>query len=580
MRWIHASSRRRLQYRDALPAALALAAVAMLAAPLGCGNSLAAPIPAAHGDDEAPRRGGTLRLASIADIRGLDPAGPPDGLSLGPLHLLFAGLVDYDEHARVVPDLADHWEVADEGRTYRFFLRPNVTMQDGAELTADDVKRSVERALHPATPDPFASYFSNIAGDAAYAAGKAEHLEGVTVEGRYVVSFRLEKPDAAFLMLLAMHTTRPTCASAGARYVDTWLPCGAGPFRLPPGGWQRGTSLRLVRHEGYFRPGQPYLDAVEWTFNMPALAQRMRFERGEIDVVRDLTHADTMRYVADARWKPLGVAEADNTIYGEAMNTRVAPFDRVEIRRAVAAAIDRTHYTMIQPTRMTALSQALPRSLDDFDASFEGQRYDYAAALEHMRAAGFPYDPATGAGGWPDPIDYVTYDQGVPALTAQILQQDLAKIGLRLRIKLVSWAAFLALQQREGAAAMSTGNWQLDFPDPSSVFDSLFATSAIAPDGSQNTAFYSNPRLDALLERAHGEMDPARRREAYREANRIVCDDAPWAFTFGYHMFVVRQPYVRGLVPHPVWPLDVSRTWLDRARDALPAHALGGGGPR
>jgi ABC-type transport system substrate-binding protein len=561
---------------DALAVALAASAAALLAAPLGCNGALPAPIEAAHGQDSPPVRGGTLHLASTADVRGLDPAGPVDGLSLAPIHLLFAGLVDYDERSRVAPDLADHWEVADEGRTYRFFLRPGVTMQDGNELGADDVKRSAERALHPATPNQNASYYANISGYAPYAAGKVDHLEGVVVEGRYVVSFHLDKPDATFLHLLALHTLRPTCRSAGARYVDTWLPCGAGPFKLPPDGWQRGTSLRLVRHEAYFHAGLPYLDAVEWTFNMPALAQRMRLERGEVDMTRDLTHAESARFLADARWRPLGTDEADATLYGESMNTRVPPFDNVEIRRAVAAAIDRRHYTLIQPTRMSPLTQALPRSLADYDAAFEGQRYDPAAALEHMRKAGYPYDPATGHGGWPDPIEYLTYDGGVPALSAQILQQDLAKIGLRLRIKMVSWPAFLTLQERAGASAMSQGNNLLDYPDPSSVFEPLFTTSAIAPEGSQNTAFYSNPRLDEIVARAHVEMDPATRRALYREANAIVCDDAPWAFTFGYHMFVVRQPYVRGFAPHPVWPLEVSRVWIDRAEDAL-GRALGGG---
>ena len=81
------------------------------------------------------RRGGTLHLASFADIRnGLDPVVSPDGLSAGPMHLIFAGLVDYDAQGRLVPDLAERWEVADGGRTYRFFLRRGVTMHDGGTL--------------------------------------------------------------------------------------------------------------------------------------------------------------------------------------------------------------------------------------------------------------------------------------------------------------------------------------------------------------------------------------------------------------------------------------------------------------
>ncbi|MGH7294066.1 MAG: ABC transporter substrate-binding protein [Polyangiaceae bacterium] len=561
---------------EAFAAGLALAAAVALFAPLGCDRGLSAPIPAAGGDD-APRRGGTLHLASFADLRGgLDPAGNVDGLSLAAIHLMFAGLVDYDVHGRVVPELAERWEVADAGRTYRFFMRTGVRMHDGEELTADDVKRSVERALNPSTPDGNATYFTNLEGYGPYAAGNAEHLTGVVVESRYVVAFHLVSPDSTFPYLLALHTLRPTCKSAGDRYSDTWLPCGAGPFKLLPGGWQRGTSLRLVRHDEYFRPGEPYLDAVEWTYNMKPVAQRLRFESGDLDLARELTQADVSRFLADPRWARLAINENDTRIYGEAMNTRIPPFDNVEIRRAVAAAIDREHYVLIQPSRMSPLLQALPGALAEVDPSFPAQRYDYAAALEHMREAGYPYDPATGKGGWPEPVDYLMYDLGIPALSSQLLQQDLAKIGIRLRLKMVSWAAFLAIQQREGGVAMSQGNWDMDYPDPSAVFDKLFTTESISPEGSLNPAFYSNPRLDEIVARAHLEVDESVRKALYREANAIVCDEAPWAFTFGYHFVDVRQPYVRGFAAHPVWTLDVSHVWLDRAGQALD-HALGGG---
>jgi ABC-type transport system substrate-binding protein len=552
----------------------AFSAAILATVPLGCGETLPAPIPALHGDDAVPRRGGTLRLASFQDIRALDPAGPTEGVALEIEHLIFAGLVDFDDHGRVAPELADHWDMDVAGRTYRFVLRQGVVMQDGEELTADDVKRSAERALHPTTPDPNASYFEGIVGYDAFTAGKADHLDGVAVEGRYVIAFHLEEPDATFLPMLAMRTLWPVCRTAGDRYTDRWLPCGAGPFKLLPGGWQPGTSLRLVRHDEYFRAGLPRLDALEWTFNMQHLSQRFRFEAGQLDLLRDVTQADQVRFAADPRWKPLGQVEPDTNVYGEAMNTRLAPFDNVEVRRAVAAAIDREHYRLLKPAYVTPLTQLLPPGLPGYDPEVEGQRHDYAAALEHMRRAGYPYDPLTGKGGWPKPIVYPLYDQGLLVFTAQLLQQDLAKIGLRIELHLVSFPAFLALQQRPGGAAMSQGNWAMDYPDPSSFFDPLFTTAAIGPEVSYNAAFYSNPRFDDLVARAHRDLDSGRRRALYREANRILCDEAPWAFAFSHHWFDVRQPYVRGLSLHPVWTVDATRAWIDRASDRL-ERALG-----
>jgi ABC-type transport system substrate-binding protein len=551
---------------DPLRAAAATAvaaAFATLVAPWGCTDRLPAPIAAEQGAGE-PRRGGTLRFASMNDIRTLDPAATSDGLTIDFVHLLFAGLVDLDRHGQVVPDLAERWEVTDGGRTYRFFLRSAVTMHDGAELTADDVKRSVERALHPTTPNPNASYFHSLAGYDAYAAGRSPHLDGVDVEGRYVVAFHLEEPDATFLPLLTGHSLRPTCKSAGDRYSDSWHPCGAGPFELPPDGWKRGTSVRLVRHDAYYRAGLPYLDAVEWTFNMAQLSERFRFEAGDLDVLRDLTQADQVRYASDARWAPLTTRDGDTRIYGESMNTRVPPFDNVEIRRAVASAIDREHVRLLKPAYITVVDQLVPPDIPGYDPSITGTRYDLAAALEHMRKAGYAYDPATGRGGWPQPIVYPVYDRGLLVYTAQLVQQDLAKIGLRIELRMVSWQAFLTLRQRPSGAAMSQGNWEMDYPDPSSFFEPLFTTGALPPAGS-NSSFYSNPRFDDLVERARHELDPGHRRKLYHAASDILRDDAPWAFAYSYHFFYVRQPYVRDFALHPIWSVgDLTTTWVDR----------------
>ncbi len=551
-------------------AALACAAIASVLLPLGCTGAPPAPIPAAGTSESAPRRGGTLHLASHLDVRNLDPAGPTDGLASQALTLMFEGLVDFDQAGQLVPGLAETWEVEDDGRSYRFHLRPSVRMHDGGELTASDAKRSIERALHPTTPSANASLFEGLIGYAEYAAGSAPHLDGVTVEGKYDVRFRLAQPDSAFLAMLAMPMMRPVCATAGDRYVDTWLPCGAGPFKLEPGGWARGTSLRLVRHDAYFRPGLPYLDAVEWTYNMSVQPQRYRFEDGELDMLMNPTQADFGRFTADRRWSVLSTTLVDNIVWGESMNTRMPPFDNVEIRRAVAAAIDREQIAMLDRVKISPMTQLLPRGVPGYDPAFPGQRHDETAALEHMRKAGYPYDPATGKGGWPHPIVYTTQDRTFNAYWAQLLQQQLARIGIRLELRLVTQPAYLALTQRAGASQMSIQGWSADYAEPSTFFDPLFTSAAIKADGTNNTAFYSNPRYDDLVARARRTIDPNVGRAIYREANEILCDEAPWAFSFAQHDLVMRQPYVRGFVAHPVWPFDVRRVWLDRTDTSLP----------
>jgi ABC-type transport system substrate-binding protein len=555
--------------------AAACAAIALaLSGSAGCSGDLAAPIAAAHPDDETPRRGGTLRLSSFGDLRGLDPPVVTDGLSAAAVRLIFAGLVEYDDEGNVVPELAERVETADQGLTYRFFLRQGVRFHDGEELTAADVKRSFERALHATTPNPSTTFYDKIEGLTAFAEKGGDHLDAIRVEGRYVVSIRLHEPDATFLQVLALTPLRIVCKSAGERYADGWSACGAGPFKLPPGGWDRGRSLTLVRHEAYFVPGLPHLDAVSWTFNMSLVAERLKFENGEVDLIRDLSQPDTTRFQADPRWMPFRAYESERTIAGEALNTEMPPFDNVEVRRAVVSAIDREHIVLVKPSNLRAAGRAIPPSITSFEPSAPAQTYDYAAALEHMRKAGYPFDPATGRGGYPGVISYVVYKQGLQEFTGQVLQQDLAKIGIRLELKVVSFPTYLALSRRRGRAAISPQSWSQDFPDPSSILEPLFTRASINDEDSSNAAFYKNAAFDDVLQRAHRELDPATRKRLYAEADRMLLDDAPWAFTYTYRFFDVHQPYVRGYHVHPVWQQAVARSWIDRAAAAV---ATGGG---
>jgi ABC-type transport system substrate-binding protein len=542
-----------------------LAQLAALLGLAGCDVEVAAPRAAAHPTDTAPRAGGTLRYASLGDIRSLDPARANDAVATSIIRLLFASLVEFDEQGHLAPELAERWDILDGGKHFRFFLRQDVQFHDGSRFTADDMKRSLERALAPDTPNPSASYFRNIIGYDSYVARKVPHLDGVEVDGSHILSIRLSAPDAAFLPLLTLPSARPVCPSAGSRFATDWHPCGAGPFQLRQGGWSKGRFVRVVRSDSYFVKALPYLDAIELHFLVNPSTQRFKFEAGELDFVRDLGHADTLRFARDRRWQPLITRGPDVDIYGESMNTEMPPFDNVEVRRAVAAAIDRKALVALRPLHLSVHTSAIPRSTPGFDPTFEGQTFDLARALEHMRRAGYPFDPKTGQGGYPHTLPYLVYPQGLFEKSGQLIQQQLARIGLRLELRLVSWASYLALTQRRRSVAIAPMGWQQDYPDPSGLLDPLFGSASINDTESSNSAFYRNPAFDALLARARGELDPQRRASTFRECNTILRDDAPWAFTVSHHAFEVHQPYLRGYAPHPVYHFNFARTWLDRA---------------
>ncbi len=540
---------------------------------LGCAKSeLPEPIKGAGATE--PRRGGIIKVATFGDIRTVDPANIADGLAPQVNQALFAGLVDYDSKANIVPDIAERWVVEDEGKTYRFFLREGVRFHDGDEVTADDVRRSTERALHPSAPNPDTGYYSSILGYDDFVAKKTEHLEGVAVEGKYVVVYRLKEADATFLRVLALQTLRPVCKSGGDRYVDTWHPCGAGPFKLEPAGWERGRQLTVVRHDGYFKPGLPYLDGMRWLFHANQTSQRFRFIQGDLDVLRDFLMPDLLRFQADERWKPYGVFDSDRQILGDSMNVEMPPFDNVEIRRAIACAIDREEMKLVRAANLRAANQLIPPGVFGHEKDLPGQRFDLAEALEHMRRAGYPYDPVTKTGGWPEVIPYLVYKTGLQEYTSQVLAQQLAKIGIRIEIRIVNYPTFMALRGRRNTTPLGPYFWQQDYPDAMSFLEPLFHSKSIADEDSTNTSFYKNPRFDELVDRAHKELDDARRKKIYDEAQSILIDDAPWAFTAYYRWYVQKQPYVRDYDPHPMWTHEATRAWLDRAAGPIGARAI------
>ena len=547
---------------------------AMTVALGGC-DALAPPL--GERREGPPQRGGVLNLANYGDVRSLEPAVSFDQVSLPVLQLLFTPLVDYDKNGRIVPLLAERLDVSSDGLRHAFKLREGVLFHDGEELTAEDVKRSIERALDPNTPCPAPSFYASIAGYGAFhdgkkdAAGKlafASDLAGVVVEGRYSLRIDLSEPDATFLPALTLYFLAPVCRSAGEKYAAAWnnQACGTGPFRLE--NWSASREISLRRHDGYFEPGLPYLDWIRWSLLVPPLSQRFRFEKGELDHLRQFGSHDMRAYRLDPRWQPFGQWEPPKAVEGVFLNTQMKPFDNVETRRAFAAAIDWPRVIASRPDTMVA-RQMLPPAVAGHDPDFEGQKYDPAKALDHMQKAGYPFDPATGRGGYPEPVTFVApTDTAIAESFAPILQQQLARIGIRMRIKQVSYTAFLAESSKRNRVALGYAGWSMDFPDASDFFEPTLSSDAIQEEETQNRAFFVSAEFDALLKRAHRELDPAARAAMYRRCEEIVRDEAPWAIGFHQRPYEIVQPYVHGYAVDAKHTADMRAVWIDQASRA------------
>ena len=411
-----------------------------------------------------------------------------------------------------------------------------VLFHDGAELTAADVKRSIERTLAPETPCPAPTFYASISGFEEFhngkkdAAGKvvfAPHLDGVVVDGRYALHIDLSQTDATFLPVMTLAFVAPVCKSAGEQYTREWgnHACGTGPFRLTE--WQSSREISLTRHDGYFEPGLPYLDKVRWFLLMPPLTQRFKFEDGELDHLRELRLPDLIYYRTDPEWRKLGQWEAPKSTSGIFLNTQMAPFDNIELRRAFAAAIDWTKIADAKPEQVVTANQMVPPAVPGHDPTFQGQRYDPAAALEHMKRAGYPYDPATRTGGYPGVVRYRRITDHAWARRDGSARQTAGRADRHPHGAQADQLAGLprrAGQAQHGAARL----WRLVHGFSRSAATSSSPSSPPRPSRTrrrETRAFFSNPELDRLLKEAHSELDPVRRAALYRRCEEIVRDE-------------------------------------------------------
>ncbi len=520
---------------------------------LGC-DTIRPPLGARR--DVPPQRGGVLRTAFYTNVRTLDAATAFDTASAAIEGLLYDTLVTYGEGTELVGQLAESHVVSEDGRTYRFTLRRGVRFHDGEELVAADVKRSLERALHKDTPCPVPTFYDHIDGYEAFHSGKAKELAGVRVTGTYEVEFRLREPDATFLHVMALPIAAPVCKSAGSVYERSFAnaPCGAGPFRVTK--YAQDDVIVLERHDGYWKKGFPYLDRIEWHLSMQSFTQRFRFEDGAMDYMRDFNATDSLLFREHPEWKKYGEWQESMTQSGFFMNTEMPPFDNRHFRRAVAHAVDHAQVAMVRPGHVEHHPRVVPEAIQKTTADMVLQRQDLALAKKELALAGYP-------DGYPEEIPFLALLDSFGEQGGQVYQQQLAKIGVKIRLQLVGWPTFLAKTGTRKSAAMGTVGWSADFPDPSDFFEPILSTKAIQDEDSQNAAFFSNRELDELLVVARRSTDQAERARLYARAESIVAREAPWSVGYSYRYYEAWQPYVYGYRPHPVLSQAVRGVWLD-----------------
>lgn len=438
-----------------------LAAVSML-----CGQAFAAPALPAHADI---RDSGFVYCVS-GQVNTFNPQKVSSGLIVDTLAAqLYDRLLDVDPYTyRLVPELAESWEVLDNGATYRFHLRNNVPFQTTAwfkptrNFNADDVIFTFGRIFnrdhpwHNVNGSSF-PYFDSLQF--------ADSVESVRKLDSHSVEFRLKRPDASFLWHLATHYASVMSAEYAAKLAQSdrqemidRQPVGTGPFQLAE--YRSGQYIRLQRHPAYWR-GKPLMPQVVVDLGSGGTGRLSKLLTGECDVLA-WPAASQLSILRDDPRLRLTLRPGMNIAW-LAFNTAKPPLDNPEVRHALALAINnqRLMQSIYYGTAETAASM-LPRASWAYDNEARITEYNPTEARARLKALGLEkltlklWVPTSSQAWNPSPLK-----------TAELIQADMAQIGVKVIIMPVE-GRFQEARLMDMNHDLTLSGWATDSNDPDS----------------------------------------------------------------------------------------------------------------
>jgi ABC-type transport system substrate-binding protein len=487
--------------------------------------------------------GGNITVTYKDDVATLDPAIGYDWQNWSMIKSLFDSLMDYVPGTTDLrPGLAESYTMSEDGLTYTFKLRPGVLFHNGREMTAEDVKYSLDRVTNPATQSPGAGFFGSIAGFAEAMDGSATGLSGVTVIDPLTVQIQLSRPDATFLHVMALNFSSVVPKEAVEAAGDDFgkLPVGTGAYSLAE--WTIGQRLVFAKNPNYWREGIPYLDTVTFEVGQEPVVALLRLQNGEVDLPGDgIPPAKFTEVMADPA-QAAEVVEGGQLQTGYiTLNVTIPPFDNVAVRQAVNMAINKDRIVQIINGRAVPANQPLPPSMPGYTEGYAGYAFDPEAAKAMLAEAGF-------ADGFETDL-YVMNTDPNPRI-AQAIQQDLAAIGITANIQSLAQANVIEAGGAGTAPMIWSGGmaWIADFPDPSNFYGPILGCAG-AGEGGWNWSKYCNEELDAMAVAADSMDDPAMmadRMKLWSDVYMGVMEDAPWVPVFNEQRFTMRSPRMGG----------------------------------
>lgn len=471
----------------------------------------------------------TLVIAQGTDAVTLDPHDITDSPSATVGSHMYETLFDLTPDGDIVPHLVVDHEISDDGLTLTFTLRDDVTFHDGTPLTAEIVKGSLERFLDVENAFTFRFLL--------------DAVEQVNALDEHTVELNLSTRFAPLLAHLTHSSTAIVLPAAVAEHGEAFgeNPVGTGPFSFVS--WQRNEQINLARYDSYWGETAG-VEAIRF-LTVPENTTRMALvESGEAHVAVRVPPQDIARLDANPNVTVENVSSV-RTIF-IFFNNELEPFTDQRVRQAVNYAVNKEDLADFILGGAVRVSDA-PVSPGVFGYTPVGDySFDPERARELLAEAGFAdgfsttlYSPAG------------RYLQDIQV--SEAIQSQLADVGIDAKIETLEWSAYLDQVNKpvdENIVPFGMLGWGTVTGDADYGLFALFHSTQHVPAGS-NRSFYSNAEVDALLDEARTNPDPAAREQIYEDAMKVIWDDAAWLFLHSETQLVAVRDNVEGLVIHP-----------------------------
>ncbi len=460
------------------------------------------------------QRGGTLVLGMIADIQRLDPHRQTGNPTNQVLSVITESLIELDKNGEVSPGLAESWTVSDDAIEHTFFLRRGVMFHNGRELVADDVKKSYDHIIDPATQSPKRGNFNMV--------------KQIEVVDRYTVRFHLKVPYAAF----GANYFGGNAPIIPPETFGTNQPVGTGPFEFVE--WKPRQYLRVRRFHNYWKKDLPL--AQELIFR-PVVDDTVRYTAllaGDLDFAFSLPFSIVPELLGNPpRGITLAIKPGSRALYLN-FQTQQGPLKDPRVRQAIGHALDK-EAIMLGVCWGLSRPEAQPYTpgskwyVADLEDPYRRPDLERARAL--LEEAGY-------SGGLQ--LSAIVRNETPILNLATWIQAQLKAIDIDVDLEIMDRATHIARER--------THNFELNpghigvYPDPDQVLYTYNHSSSPS-----NWGQYNNPDFDKLVEQARGTVETGKRKDLYREALEIMNQDPHFIFLGHLPVTQAWGSHVRGL---------------------------------